>query len=788
MWLLLSHALADEVVYGDDLGPAWQSWSWSATVDFGATDVVHTGAAAMAVHLDGYGALSLHRDSPFTEPALRFWVEGDGLDLALLLEADGEGYAADPIPLSTWATPRAGTWTEVVVDLTPFGAHSWTRIDLFQNGAGAVDLHVDDVELLGSLPDGAPYLGAEPVGARSVVVYGTGDGGAVTLSLDGVPLGVSTVTSLTDPDRSLLTLSDPLAAGTLSITAGDQTWTRTLRSTSATLDLTPGRPISDAIYGVAFADADWVDTHGPTVVRWGGNATTLYNPATDTTNLAADWYFENAAADDAGEWVRDVAATGAAPFLSVPALDWVARDDTACSYAVSTYGAQGDTDPWRPDCGNGVTRAGVEITWNDPADVGAPWSPAAAAAWLATLPVAPTYAAIDNELDIASSTHRDVHPEPVTYDELFDRWYTMAGAVKDTLPGTAVMGPSSCCWWFYWNSAEGEADKAAHGGEDLLPWWLAEVAAADAAAGRRTLDYLDIHYYPNDVFNDDTSDAVRAERLRSTRSLWDPTYTDEGWIGTDVWATQTQPDRNQVQLLPRFRALVDGTYPGTRLAIGEWNWGAERDLSGGLAIADVLGIFGREGLDLATYWTTPPEGSPAAEAFRLYRGAAPPFGDTSLAVAFTDPDHLGVYAATAGERTTVVVVNKDPDQDLVLDLAGLPTGDAAVRHFSTTSEGRLVDDGTLPGGTRLVVPAYGALFLAVGAPDGDTGGPTDTAVTDTADPTDTDPGDTEDGLDSAAPDAKPAGGCGCAAGGPPGGGLLGGLLLAALTRRRSARR
>ena len=30
------------------------------------------------------------------------------------------------------------------------------------------------------------------------------------------------------------------------------------------------------------------------------------------------------------------------------------------------------------------------------------------------------------------------------------------------------------------------------------------------------------------------------------------------------------------------------------LAIGEWNWGAEKTVNGALAIADVLGIFGRD--------------------------------------------------------------------------------------------------------------------------------------------------------------------------------------------------
>ena len=153
MLILSLCALADEVVYGDALGANWQSWSWSGTYDFGATDLPHTGVTSVDAHIEPYGALSLHRSVGFTDAALRFWVEGDAGDLALLLEADGEGYTADPVPLTTWATSTSGAWTEYVVDLAPFGSHEWTRIDLFDDGATAVDVHVDDIELLSLVPD-----------------------------------------------------------------------------------------------------------------------------------------------------------------------------------------------------------------------------------------------------------------------------------------------------------------------------------------------------------------------------------------------------------------------------------------------------------------------------------------------------------------------------------------------------------------------------------------------------------------------------------------------------------
>ena len=41
-------------------------------------------------------------------------------------------------------------------------------------------------------------------------------------------------------------------------------------------------------------------------------------------------------------------------------------------------------------------------------------------------------------------------------------------------------------------------------------------------------------------------------------------------------------------------------------------------MNGALAIADVLGIYGREGVDAAAYWRNPPVGSPGCFAFKMH--------------------------------------------------------------------------------------------------------------------------------------------------------------------------
>lgn len=98
----------------------------------------------------------------------------------------------------------------------------------------------------------------------------------------------------------------------------------------------------------------------------------------------------------------------------------------------------------------------------------------------------------------------------------------------------------------------------------------------------------------------------------------DKTYVDESWVGESPQNHQWDPDR--VQLVPRFRTLIDIHYPGTKLAISEWSSTNDQDITGGLVTADALGIFGKYKVDAATYWYQPDEMGPVGLAFWLYRG------------------------------------------------------------------------------------------------------------------------------------------------------------------------
>ena len=80
-----------------------------------------------------------------------------------------------------------------------------------------------------------------------------------------------------------------------------------------------------------------------------------------------------------------------------------------------------------------------------------------------------------------NTTHRDVHPEPATYDELLERTIAYGSAVRQAVPEAVIAGPAEWGWTNYFNSAADVApggnkkDRKAHGNVPLLPWYLTKL-------------------------------------------------------------------------------------------------------------------------------------------------------------------------------------------------------------------------------------------------------------------------------------------------------------------------
>jgi len=437
-------------------------------------------------------------------------------------------------------------------------------------------------------------------------------------------------------------------------------------------------PINPNIYGVAHATTGQLADLGSPLNRNGGNNTTRYNWQQNADNRGSDWYFESigdssATAGERGDtFITNARAANAQAMLTIPLIDWVAKVGSnrskLASFSIAKYGAQTGSDwQWMPDAGNGIRTSGGNVTGNDPADANVPSTSAVQQQWVQHLVGrwgtntngGLRYYILDNEPSLWHSTHRDVHPTGQTLDEIRNKIIDYASKIKAVDPSALVVGPEEWGWSGYlfsgydqqYGSTHGWSflpDRANHGGQDYLPWLLNELHQNDVANARRLLDVFTVHYYPQGgEFSDDVSSTMQLRRNRSTRSLWDPAYVDETWIS------------DRVQLIPRMKNWVNSYYPGTATGITEYNWGAENHINGATTQADVYGIFGREGLDMAARWTTPASSTPTYKAMKMYGnydGSGSRFGDTSVAALAPNPDAVSAFAAQRSSDGTVTIM------------------------------------------------------------------------------------------------------------------------------------
>jgi fibronectin type 3 domain-containing protein len=343
------------------------------------------------------------------------------------------------------------------------------------------------------------------------------------------------------------------------------------------------------------------------------------------------------------------------------------------------------------------------------------------------------YYFLDNEPGLWHDTHRDVQPTGATMAQVRDKIIAYSDMIRSVDPGAVIMGPEEWGWsgYFYsgydlqWGSENGWnnlPDRAANGGKDFLPWLLQQLRARDLQTGKKSIDVFTVHYYPQSgEYGSSTTTTMQNRRNKSTRSLWDPTYVDQSWIG------------EVVQLIPLLKSWVNAYYPGLPVGITEYNWGAENHINGATTQADILGIFGREGLDLANYWTVPPTGSPVYNAFRMYRnydGSKSTFGDVSVRATVPNPDNVSAFAAqrTLDGALTVMVINKQLStaQAVTVGLANFAsTGAAQVWQLTSSNSITRLADATVTNNTiTATLPAQSiTLYVLPKQPEAPAGPP-----------------------------------------------------------------
>jgi len=518
-------------------------------------------------------------------------------------------------------------------------------------------------------------------------------------------------------------------------------------------------PVSPYVYGVN-AFAAWNQTTRWGMLRWGGDGMTDWNWTNNQGNSAADYCFwqgnEGGGSTLAGTVtagtpsVTSAQALGAASLVTVSIVDYVA------SSAVINNVWSGSTPPCpgTPSCSSGGANGYAANVGNLVFASTSPTSTAFVAnkptkgsafctsttgscAVSTTGPVyqdelvnymkvtygagaGPVLFMLDNEPNYWPSTHPEIWPHTgspgcgttgtVSFDDIVTRNTTYAAAVKKAWPTTKTFGPVV---------AQDGIIYAGDYGDSHLPttfadYYLGKMAAASAAAKEALIDGFDVHYYTS---NGSTSQCVQVPRM-----FWDPTFEDFtaaqtdsidfGWSGQNNYFDTALYPR---QMIPRLQGKIATAYAGNAtaapgLSFSEYNAGCETTIEGGVAEADLLGIFGREGVYAATSWPLKPVTASgvlvnylvaAYDSFRSYDGKGGSVGDTTVSATTSNVEDTSVYAfahSNDAAAVDVVGINKTSAAVTVtVSIANSPAvKTAALYELITGKAGVVAVSGTAP--------------------------------------------------------------------------------------------
>ena len=451
--------------------------------------------------------------------------------------------------------------------------------------------------------------------------------------------------------------------------------------------------ISPYIYGANSTDYAGMGT-GFRFARLGGNRLTAYNWENNASNAGSDWYFQNdgymGATNESGwtdrTFIQSAIAGGAVPLVTIPIAGYVSADKNgggdvrnSTNYLATRFKISLSTKP-----------GGNFVYPPDPNDAYVYQDECVNYLKQFAQPGFPIFFDLDNEPDLWSSTHAEIHPNAATYAEMVSRSSDYAAAIKNVYPSATIFGPVNYGWYGFM-TLQGAPDQ---NGRNFLDFYLDGMHTAGTQAGKRLLDVLDVHWYPEAtgdgvrITSDGDTQGLSDARIQASRSLWDSTYVENSWI------TQSMGNA-PISLLPMIQGKIQTHYPGTKLSITEYNYGGSNAISGAIAQADVLGQFGRNGVFAAANWGLN-SGAMAQlagfKAFTNYDRNGSRFGALGAAVSGETPSENAVYASvveTVRNRMTIVVINKTVGSTpFSLNVAGFTanfaTGYTIVEgHFDT---------------------------------------------------------------------------------------------------------
>lgn len=412
-----------------------------------------------------------------------------------------------------------------------------------------------------------------------------------------------------------------------------------------------------------------------TLVRLGGNRSTGFNWETNASNSGRDWHHgsddymaervvEGSQGDVSGSvvatFVRNCIKRGQTPMVTIPICHYVAADKNGevapgdSSRWVKNIAAKSSPFSLLPDTTDRAVYADECVNFLTDVAGGK----------------GRIIYGLDNEPSLWHRTHPRLCPEQITCKEFMMRTINFARAIKKVDSEAIVAGFVSFGYTGF-NTFNGASDwdsiKATNGYDWFLDYFLDEISKTMDPDGHRAVDVLDIHWYPEArgdkrIIDDDAdSPADRDARLQAPRSLWDSTFKEKSWI--------TSMPVYYLPLLPKVKASIDRYCPGLKLAFTEFKYGGDNDISGAIALADVLGLFGRNDIYAACHWSsTEAFGNAAYKLYLDYDGQGASFGSYVLECRSDMPSAVGSVYASASDKDCsdihIMLINKSELEEI----------------------------------------------------------------------------------------------------------------------------
>lgn len=476
--------------------------------------------------------------------------------------------------------------------------------------------------------------------------------------------------------------------------------------------------ISPLVYGINHNDFS-KRPHIP-FTRQGGNRMTAWNWENNASNAGNDWQHQNDAYLGGGDTPGEVARSflepamkaGKTAILTIPMAGYVAADkkgdgdvNKTPNYLetrfVKSHAKKNGKFTYPPDLNDKAVYQDEFVWW-----INQTFPPAARNG-------GQIFYNLDNEPDIWNGTHARIRPQKVTYAEMVQKSTELASAIKDVDKDAVVFGFVSYGYAGYMHLQ----DAPDANGRDFIEFFLGAMRDAEKQQGRRLMDVLDLHWYPEArgagkriVFGNSNEPGLVRARVQAPRSLWDANYKEDSWIANDVI-------HGPVNLLPRIREKIEKSYPGTKLAFTEYDFGGGNDISGAVAQADVLGIFGREGVFAAALWGGGPFIYAGFDAYLNYDGRGGAFGDEALQATSSNINDVAVHASRSSRdgRLVFVLINRaESAKTCQINVTGGAGGKARLyRVAGTTPKVAPAGEIDFASGTTVELPAMSVTTMAV---------------------------------------------------------------------------